>query len=210
MPLPWQVDNFMGETVFLDRDGVINVDSPDYIKHPDEFHFIAGSQEAIALLTAHGFDVILITNQSVINRKMTSLSTLDAIFDKMISGVAAAGGRIKDIFFCPHTPEEGCACRKPLPGLIYQARDKYGIRLEQTWMVGDSAKDILCACNAGCGRTVLVRTGNGNKALAALNRQGSMPHHVVPDLMAAAVLITGKGMTPGCQGKGGENFSGRS
>jgi D-glycero-D-manno-heptose 1,7-bisphosphate phosphatase len=179
----------MLNTIFLDRDGVINVDSPDYIKTPDEFHFIPGSQKAISLLTDHGFDVIIITNQSVINRKMVTSPTLDAIFDKLKSGVRAAGGTIKDIFFCPHTPHDTCSCRKPLPGLILQAQKKYDLHLEDTCMVGDSAKDILCARNAGCGKAVLVKTGNGETALKNLQALGQSPDHVVPDLMAAARLI---------------------
>ena len=176
-------------TIFLDRDGVINVDSPDYIKSPSEFYFIPGSREAIALLTAHQFDIILITNQSVINRKMVTHAGLEAIFDKLSAGVKALGGEIKDIFFCPHTPQEACSCRKPLPGLILQAREKYDIDLETSCMVGDSAKDILCARNAGCGTAVLVKTGNGEEALKTLHAMGQPPDHVVPDLMAAARLM---------------------
>ena len=101
--------------VFLDRDGVINQDSPAYIKSPEEFHFIPGSPEAISLLCDHGFDVILITNQSAVGRKMIDLETLSLIFDKLRTGVAKVGGTIKDIFCCPHTPDEGCDCRKPAP-----------------------------------------------------------------------------------------------
>ena len=111
----------MAFTVFLDRDGVVNQDSPDYIKSPEEFHFIPQSPEAVALLNRHGFQVILITNQSLIGRGMAPVSTLEAIFDKMKAGVAAAGGEILDIFYCPHTPDGGCDCRKPKPGLIEQA-----------------------------------------------------------------------------------------
>ena len=95
-------------TVFLDRDGVINHDSDAYIKHPDEFHFISKSPDAIALLNAKGFQVILITNQSAVGRGMISVRTLDAILKKMTRGVEQAGGRIKDIFFCPHGPNQGC------------------------------------------------------------------------------------------------------
>ena len=93
----------MKKIVFLDRDGVINQDSDAYIKTPDEFHFIPKSPQAIALLTQHGFDVILITNQSAIGRGMVTPKVLDAIFNKLKTGVKAAGGHITDIFFCPHT-----------------------------------------------------------------------------------------------------------
>lgn len=179
----------MAAVVFLDRDGVINQDSPHYIKHPDAFHFIPGSRQAIALLNRHGFDIILITNQSVIGRKMVTPRILDLIFDKMRQGIETAGGRILDIFFCPHTPDAGCDCRKPLPGMIFQARDRYGIDLSRSLMVGDSVKDIQAARSAGCGKALLVATGNGKQAFQTLTAQGIPPDHYAGDLMAAALWI---------------------
>lgn len=146
-------------TVFLDRDGVINVDSPDYVKSPDEFHFIPGSTEAIAMLHQAGCDIIVVTNQSAVGRGMISHETLQRIFDKMIQGVEADGGKIKDIFFCPHTPDEGCSCRKPAPGLILQAAEKYDIDLYHSVMVGDSVKDIAAARAARCRLAALVLSG---------------------------------------------------
>ena len=179
----------MTHTVFLDRDGVINKDSADYIKHPSEFEFIPDSAEAVARLTRNGFRVILITNQSVIGRKMADPETLDAIFNKLKAGVAQAGGRIDDIFFCPHTPEENCDCRKPKPKMILDAAAKHGIDLSRSVMVGDSAKDIECAINAGCAATVLVQTGNGVQARVVLDQKGIRPDAVVQDLAAAVHWI---------------------
>ncbi|MDD9302883.1 MAG: D-glycero-beta-D-manno-heptose 1,7-bisphosphate 7-phosphatase [Desulfobacter sp.] len=179
----------MTHTIFLDRDGVINVDSPDYIKTPDEFHFIPRSPEAVALLTAHGFEVVIITNQSAVGRKMITQKTLEAIFDRMTAGVEAAGGRIKDIFFCPHAPDENCPCRKPLPGLIIQAVDRHRMDLEKAVMVGDSAKDIECGIAAGCANNILVATGNGHKALALLSDRNIIPDFFAQDLYAAATWI---------------------
>ncbi|MFH2092342.1 MAG: D-glycero-beta-D-manno-heptose 1,7-bisphosphate 7-phosphatase [Pseudomonadota bacterium] len=175
--------------VFLDRDGVINMDSADYIKTPAEFQFIPNSPEAIALLCQHGFNVIVITNQSMIGRNMVTQDTLDAIFNKMKQGVNQAGGRIKDIFFCPHIPGAGCGCRKPEPGLILKARAAYDIDLSASIMVGDSAKDIETGINAGCGKTVLVRTGNGNTALDQLTQKKIIPDHVAADLYTAVQWI---------------------
>lgn len=179
-----------GYTVFLDRDGVVNHDSDAYIKQPDEFHFIPQSPDAIALLNAQGFQVILITNQSAVGRGIISGQTLDAIFRKMTRGVGQAGGRIKDIFFCPHAPDQGCDCRKPKPGMILQAVDRHGIDLNKSFMVGDSAKDIECGKNAGCAVTILVKTGNGEKALAALKKKGIVPDFLARDLYEAACWIT--------------------
>ncbi len=179
----------MGYTVFLDRDGVINIDSPNYIKNDSEFEFIPKSPEAIALLCKSGFDVIVITNQSLIGRKMASQKTLDAIFEKMNKGVKKAKGKILDIFFCPHTPQENCSCRKPAPGLIINAQKTYDIDLARSCMVGDSAKDIECALNAGCAKTFLVKTGNGNKAIQELSYKGITPDHIFSDLYEASCWI---------------------
>ena len=178
-----------GYTVFLDRDGVINQDSPAYIKSPGEFEFIPRSPEAIASLTQAGFRVVLVTNQSAIARNMFTLETLAAIFEKMKTGIANAGGRVDDIFFCPHHPDDGCACRKPAPGMIFDAVKKHDLRLSKCIMVGDSAKDIKCARNAGCARAVLVKTGNGVSALESLSAENTPLDFVADDLYGAAAWI---------------------
>jgi len=179
----------MGYTIFMDRDGVINEDSPAYIKHSSEFHFIPKSPQAIALLTQYGFDVILITNQSIIGRKMVTPQVLDAIFEKLKTGVKEAGGQIKDIFFCPHTPDAGCECRKPLPGLIYNAMKTHAIDPGHSLMVGDSVKDIECGLAAGCAKNLLVATGNGKKALKTLGNKGIVPDFFGKDLFETALWI---------------------
>ncbi len=176
----------MAYTIFLDRDGVINQDSSEYIKNETEFKFIPQSPEAISLLTQSGLQVILITNQSLIGRKMASIDTLRGIFKKMTAGVESVGGEILDIFYCPHLPSENCDCRKPEPGLIFQAKEKHDIVLHQSCMVGDSAKDIECALNAGCAKTVLVGTGNGEKALIELKAKGISPDFFAQNLYEAA------------------------
>ena len=175
--------------VFLDRDGVINQDSPDYIKSWSEFHFLPGSLDALARLTRHGFQVILITNQSVINRKMVPTDTLLEIHDRMSATIRRHGGEVKDIFYCPHTPEERCDCRKPLPGLIRRAQQTHNIDLESSGMIGDSAKDIECARNAGCGYNILVQTGNGLSASDELRQKGIRPDHTASTLFTAVDWI---------------------
>ncbi len=175
--------------VFLDRDGVINRDSPDYIKSPAEFEFIPGSPRAIARLTRAGISVIVITNQSGVNRRLFSPRTLARIHDKMRAGIRAAGGQIRDIFFCPHRPDQGCYCRKPRPGLLCQAQARYNLDLSAAVMVGDSAKDMQAAWQAGCGTTVLVLTGNGESALHTLEQREMAPDVVCADLMGAVDWI---------------------
>lgn len=175
--------------IFLDRDGVLNYDSSEYIKSWDEYTFIPGSLDAIAELTRAGYALILITNQSIIGREMVAPAVLDDIHRRMAEAVADAGGRITDIFFCPHRPDDHCDCRKPEPGLIFQAKEKHGIDLLRTVMVGDNVKDVLCGQNAGCGATILVRTGSGRKAEQALAHEHTSPTLVADDLGSAAQLL---------------------
>ncbi len=177
------------KVVFLDRDGVINRDSPDYIKSWSEFEFLPGSLEALKKLTMNGFVVMVITNQSVIHRKMVSLKALAHIHDMMKKAVLSSGGDIKDIFFCPHIPEDQCDCRKPKTGLILKAEKKHRIDLKASVMVGDSAKDIECARNAGCGTVILVKTGNGAMAEKQLKEKMIRPDVIVQNLLEAAHWI---------------------
>jgi D-glycero-D-manno-heptose 1,7-bisphosphate phosphatase len=186
----------LDKVVFLDRDGVINHDSPDYIKSWEEFDFLPGSLEAIRLLTRQGFHLILITNQSILHRGMVPADVLHHIHERLRVAVEAAGGRIEDIFFCPHRPDENCDCRKPRPGLVLQARARHGIDLSRSIMIGDSATDILCGRRAGCGATVLVRTGKGVAAEQELAEQGVRPDAVAADLLEAARMILARAIFP--------------
>ena len=120
---------------------------------------------------------------------MIRSETLDQIFQKMIGGIVAGGGRIQEIFFCPHAPEDQCKCRKPLPGMIFQAALKHEIDLSRSVMVGDSARDIQCGRNAGVALSVLVKTGNGDKALQTLLSSNGPPDHVAADLYDAVTWI---------------------
>jgi D-glycero-D-manno-heptose 1,7-bisphosphate phosphatase len=177
------------KVVFLDRDGVINRDSPTYIKSWAEFDFLPGSREALRRLTAAGFTLIILSNQSAVNRGMLSLETLLDMHRSLKAEVATAGGHITDIFFCPHRPEEGCACRKPLPGLLRQACRKHRLDPSQSIMIGDSVKDIECAHNAGCKQALLVKTGNGLSAAATLELRSIPVAYVAEDLRDAADWI---------------------
>lgn len=175
--------------VFLDRDGVINRDSPGYIKSVEEFEFLPGSREALRRLTEHGFMLVIVTNQSAVGRGWMTADALAAIHQRLCADVREKGGRIHDILVCPHRPEDACGCRKPRPGLILEARRRHGVDLAAAVMVGDSAKDVECALNAGVGASVLVRTGNGRQAEEALQRRGIMPGCIADDLQAAVEWI---------------------
>jgi D-glycero-D-manno-heptose 1,7-bisphosphate phosphatase len=171
--------------VFMDRDGVINKDRPDYVTSWAEFEFLPRSLDALRLLTLNGYHIILITNQSVINRRMVTEAGLQEIHEKMTGAVVDHGGRIEGIYYCPHIPEDGCNCRKPEPGLIRQAQADYGLDLSNTCMIGDNLKDIRCARRAGCGRVILVRTGHGKETERLCREGDTTADHVADDLMAA-------------------------
>jgi D-glycero-D-manno-heptose 1,7-bisphosphate phosphatase len=175
--------------IFLDRDGVMNYDSVNYIKSWQEYKFLPGSLGAMAALSRAGYTLILITNQSIIGRGMVPVAVLEDMHQRLKQAVATAGGRIFDIFYCPHHPDDHCDCRKPEPGLIFQAKEKHGIDLLSTVMIGDNAKDVACGRNAGCGATILVRTGCGRQAEAELSEKKIPPSAVVDDLGGAAQLI---------------------
>lgn len=151
--------------IILDRDGVINYDSDDYIKSPEEWSPIPGSLEAIARLTRAGYRIAVATNQSGVARGLFDSNTLLRIHDKMCRSAAAAGGDIAAIFFCPHGPEEACTCRKPQPGLLRQIAAHFNVELGGVPAVGDSLRDVQAARAVGA-RPILVRTGNGEKTAA--------------------------------------------
>jgi len=183
------VKNLLTKVVFLDRDGTINRDSADYVRSREDFEFLPGSLEAIKNLTLNGFVSIVITNQSAVPRNLISLSELESVHKLLTDTVALNGGEIKDVFYCPHMPEDECDCRKPEPGLIYQAREKYGIDLTAAVMVGDSAKDIECARRAGCGRAVLVKSGKDDDVENELKTRQIRADYVAKDLYEAAEWI---------------------
>jgi D-glycero-D-manno-heptose 1,7-bisphosphate phosphatase len=150
--------------IILDRDGVINIDSEHYIRTPEEWHPIPGSIEAIALLTHAGMKVVVATNQSGLGRGYYDLETLNAIHAKMHHTVTAAGGKITEIFYCPHVPDDHCDCRKPKPGLVLQALKATQTQPDEACFVGDSSRDLEAAILANV-KPVLVTTGNGAEAL---------------------------------------------
>ena len=159
--------------IILDRDGVINEDSDDYIKSPDEWVPIPGSLESIGKLSQNNYRVIIITNQSGIGRKLFSIEMFHAIHKKMNAHLAQYGGVIDVIFFCPCIPEENCNCRKPEPGLYNDASERFQIKLENVFCVGDKITDMQAAENAG-GKPVLVRTGKGKDEID----RGIIPKHI--------------------------------
>lgn len=169
--------------IILDRDGVINHDSDEFIKSPAEWEPIEGSLEAIAKLNHAGYRVVVITNQSGIARGLFDIDTLSRIHSKMRRMLAQQGGKLEAILYCPHGPEDGCDCRKPLDGAFNALAHRLRINLSNVPAVGDSLRDILAAQSVGA-RPILVKTGKGEKTLA----DPALPEDIpVYDDLAAAV-----------------------
>ncbi len=172
--------------IILDRDGVINADSAHYIKSPAEWKPIPGSLEAIARLTQAGFKVVIATNQSGVGRGLFDMDTLNATHDKMHRATQALGGRIDAIFYCPHTENSNCTCRKPKPGMFLRIGSSFNTDLSKAYAIGDSLRDLQAASTAGA-KPMLVLTGKGQKTQA----EGDLPEGtlVFADLAAAVDYI---------------------
>jgi len=169
--------------VILDRDGVVNVDSDQFIKHPDEWKPIPGSLEAIAQLNQAGYRVVIATNQSGVGRGLFDMVTLNAIHEKMMNALSQVGGRVEAIFFCPHAANIGCDCRKPAIGMFVEISQRYSIPLSQVPCIGDSLRDLQAAESAGA-QPILVMTGKGERTIAA----GGLPKNTrIFDDLAEAV-----------------------
>jgi D-glycero-D-manno-heptose 1,7-bisphosphate phosphatase len=146
--------------VILGRDGVLNLYRDDHVKAPDEWEPVPGALEAVARLNHAGWHTVVATNQSGIGRGLLDMASLNVVHQRMMQLLAETGGRIDAVFFCPHTPEERCDCRKPLPGLMLQIAMRYGLegQLASVPMVCDTARDLQAAHASGC-EPHLVRTG---------------------------------------------------
>jgi D-glycero-D-manno-heptose 1,7-bisphosphate phosphatase len=173
--------------IILDRDGVINEDSPDYVKSASEWIPLPGSLEAIAALNRSGYTVAVASNQSGLARGYFDRDALDAMHDKFRRLLDRVGGRVDRIEICPHGPDDGCDCRKPAPGMILRLIDHYAVEPDDVIVVGDSLRDLEAAA-AGGARPVLVRTGNGATTESSL-ATGLRATPVFDDLLALARYI---------------------
>ena len=168
--------------VILDRDGTINRASEEFVKSPEEWHPLPGALEAISRLNHAGFHVVLATNQSGLGRGLFDMAALNAVHAFMLKSLAALGGRIDAIFYCPHAADEGCNCRKPAPGLLHQIEERYGIALKGVPYVGDRLRDMQAAQAAGCAPHWVL---SGRHARGDVN---SLPAGFPPDTQVHADL----------------------
>ena len=173
--------------IILDRDGVINQDSRDFVKSAQEWLPLPGSIDAIGRLSRAGFTVAVASNQSGLARGLFDRRALNAMHRKLRRLVGSAGGRVDRIVVCPHGPDDGCECRKPKAGLLHRLGRFYKSDLVGVPVIGDSLRDLEAAATAGA-RPILVRTGNGKKTEGALGREFAGTQ-VFDDLAAAAASL---------------------
>lgn len=178
----------MSKFILLDRDGVINYDSDDYIKSPDEFNIIPSSLTALKMLYQHNYKIIVITNQSGINRNLYTNETLEIIHQKLHSSLNEMGVFIEKVYICPHTPDENCNCRKPKPLLITQAIREYNIPTKGLFFIGDKLSDIEAAQNANI-QSALVLTGKGQRTIEKHKDKLPKSLPIFDNLLAAAEHI---------------------
>ncbi len=177
----------MGRYIFLDRDGTINVEKPDYVQRWSEFKFLPGALEALRLLKENGFKVFVVTNQSCVARNIVDEQAVREIHRRMVEEIEKAGGGIDEVCHCPHAPEVSeCECRKPKPGMHLRLAQEFGFDLSDAWSVGDDARDLKPVRDLG-GATILVKTGK-----SASYKKGMWdiePDFVADDILAAARLV---------------------
>ena len=184
--------------VILGRDGILNEFRDDHVKAPEEWYPIPGALEAVSRLNHAGWHTVVATNQSGIGRGMIDMASVNAVHAHMLKQLMAVGGRLDAVFFCPHTPEDQCDCRKPLPGLMRDIGKRYGIDLKHVPLVGDTLRDLQAAHAAGC-EPHLIRSGRaavlGPELVQAMVDQvpGTRVH---ADLAAFAEHLLGRGGVP--------------
>lgn len=168
----------MYPAIFLDRDGVLIENRPDYVRNWSEVKPIPEAIAALSLPLIEKYKIVIVTNQSAVNRGLVSLETAVAINNRLIDFIQARGGRVDGVFMCPHKPEDSCSCRKPKPGLLLQAAENLSLDLRQSWMVGDAWSDVQAGQTAGVLRTILLTTGRGREQLLL-----TPPEHVASPLI---------------------------
>ena len=174
--------------IFLDRDGVINENRSDYVKSLDEFHFLPGACEAIAKLTRARYRIFICTNQAGVARGRIALEMLEAIHNHMLSRIAQAGGKVEKIYYCPHSKDEKCLCRKPQPGMLLKARDEFDLDLSKALFVGDSITDVKAGFAAGV-QPVLVLTGLGAEQMRSHRQEIKSSFPIMESLTRVADTI---------------------
>lgn len=175
--------------VFLDRDGTL-VEDHGFVHRLSDYALLPGTIEALRLLQSAGYGLAIVTNQSGIGRGVYTVEDFWAFQGRLLADLEGQGIRIAETYFCPHRPDEGCACRKPSPASLFRARDRFDVDLARSWVIGDHASDVALGAAAGC-RSILVLTGHG--AMEQSKLEPSPAAMVLPDILSAARHIIASG-----------------
>jgi D-glycero-D-manno-heptose 1,7-bisphosphate phosphatase len=181
--------------VFLDRDGVINQNRPDYVKSWEEVVFLPGVFESLRRLANTSYKIIVISNQSAVHRGLVAAATVEDIHRRITEAVESRDGRIDAFVYCPHRPDEECDCRKPRAGMLLRSARWFSLDLTQCHLIGDAVSDVQAAWAVGC-QPILVQTGRGRESLPMLRDSEGGPTVVVEDLSAAVDWILSRGAQP--------------
>ena len=179
----------MFPAVFLDRDGVLIENRSDYVREWSHVKILPKALDALAGFQREGLKIIVVTNQSAIGRGLVSAATAQEISDRLVETIKENGGWIDGVYTCPHTPEEQCTCRKPKPGMLFQAARDLSLDLAASWMIGDALTDVQAGQAAGLRGTILVRTGRGSAQLRETQPGTITPFLVCEDLFEAFNIV---------------------
>ncbi|MEW6285714.1 MAG: HAD family hydrolase [Chloroflexota bacterium] len=179
----------MFPAIFLDRDGVLIENRPDYVREWAQVSVLPGALRALSDARLNGYKVVIVTNQSAVGRGIISLEAAWEINDRLVRLIRAEGGRMDGAYLCPHGPDDGCVCRKPKPGLLLQAARELSLDLKRSWMVGDAWSDVQAGQAAGVRGTILLKTGRGAEQLALPKPPGMAGYFVCDDVSQAIEFI---------------------
>lgn len=180
----------MFRAVFLDRDGVLIENRSDYVRDWSHVTILPRVMDALSGFHKAGFKIVIVTNQSAVGRGLMSLDTAQQINERLTHTIKESGGWADAVYMCPHTPQEQCNCRKPLPGMLLQAAREWSLDLRSSWLVGDAWSDLLAGQTAGLQGTILVKTGRGSSQLLETQPAEIQPYLIADDLFSAYSSIT--------------------
>lgn len=161
----------MNKAIFLDRDGVLIQNRANYVRSWEDVKIYRSTCQSLSLLAKLEYKIIILSNQSAVGRGLMSFQSMKDINERLISIFTKYGGRIDGVFVCPHAPEEKCNCRKPKPGLIFEAKNEFSLDLENSWLVGDALTDLQTGVNSGIKNLILVESGRGKKQFNAYKNE---------------------------------------
>jgi len=179
----------MNKAIFLDRDGVLIHNRANYVRSWEDVKIYRSTCQSLSLLAKLEYKIIILSNQSAVGRGLMSFQSMKDINDRLISVFIKCGGRIDGVFVCPHAPEEKCNCRKPRPGLIFEAKKEFSLDLENSWLVGDAITDLQAGINSGIKNLVLVESGRGKKQINAFKKELSQINFSIKKNLQDSIIL---------------------